>query len=78
MEGLSGRGRKQIGLAYQSLMYLGVPSGEHEVVLEYEAPYLKIGMEISGIFVGIALCMVLISVMKNTVYREKSREKQNI
>ena len=34
------------------------------MVLEYEAPYLKIGMEISGIFVGIALCMVLISVMK--------------
>ena len=68
----------EIGLAYQSLMYLDVPSGEHEVVLEYEAPYLKIGMEISGIFVGIALCMVLISVMKNTVYREKSREKQNI
>ncbi len=54
-----------------------VPTGEHEVVLVYEAPYLKIGIEISGIFVGIALCMVLIRVMKNTVYRKKSREKQN-
>ena len=54
-----------------------VQTGEHEVVLVYEAPYLKIDMEISGIFVGIALCMVLIRVMKNTVYRKKSREKQN-
>lgn len=44
-----------------------VPSGEHEVVLEYEAPCLKIGMGISGIFVGIALCMVLICAMKNVV-----------
>ncbi len=65
----------EIGLAYQSLMYLDIPTGEHEVVLEYDAPYLKIGMEISGIFVGIALCMVLIRVMKNAVYRKKSREK---
>lgn len=68
----------EIGLAYQSLMYLDVPTGEHEVVLEYEAPYLKIGMEISGIFVGIALCTVLIRVMKNAIYGKKSREKQNI
>lgn len=68
----------EIGLAYQSLMYLNIPAGEHEVVLEYEAPYLKAGVILSGIFAGVALCMVLISVMKNVVYGKKSREKQNI